>query len=351
VESELRAWVESETGGTISRFERTATGASRATWLVDVERHGTAPLALVLRRDSGDGPLSGTEIDLAREAVVYRALRDTPVRIPRLVAEHEALRALLIERAPGADAFGLISDLEQRERVARDYMARLAELHALDTRALELGEIGRPTSGPDHARVDLRLWRRVFDGHVREPDPLVTLAFDWLDRSAPADVERTSLCHGDAGPGNFLFEGDRVTALLDWEFAHLGDASDDLAWVSVRAHLLGGFGDLAEGFRVWSQASGLKLEAGRIEYYRALVLARMATSCRVALGHVGEREMDPTVYSLLLPYLRFLLPDVLGRLGCSDARLDALAAEARREIEASPVFRSHARPLEPLELA
>lgn len=84
-ESGVRAFVEAATGGRIERFERTATGASRATWLVDVEGPG-GTARLVARRDTGDGPLSGTELSLAREAAVYRALAPTPVRIPRLLA-------------------------------------------------------------------------------------------------------------------------------------------------------------------------------------------------------------------------------------------------------------------------
>ncbi len=47
------------------------------------------------------------------------------------------------------------------------------------------------------------------------------------------------LVHGDYGAQNMLFD-DRcqVTALLDWEFAHRGDAIEDLAWAEwiVRMH-------------------------------------------------------------------------------------------------------------------
>jgi len=45
--------------------------------------------------------------------------------------------------------------------------------------------------------------------------------------------------HGDFGPQNLLFGADLgVVALLDWEFAHMGDAIEDLAWAEwiVRMH-------------------------------------------------------------------------------------------------------------------
>ncbi|MEU4742273.1 aminoglycoside phosphotransferase family protein [Actinosynnema sp. NPDC023658] len=48
------------------------------------------------------------------------------------------------------------------------------------------------------------------------------------------------LVHGDYGPNNVLLDPAtfEVTAVLDWEFAHLGDPVEDLAWCEwiVRMH-------------------------------------------------------------------------------------------------------------------
>ncbi|MFI6122084.1 phosphotransferase family protein [Streptomyces sp. NPDC051064] len=48
------------------------------------------------------------------------------------------------------------------------------------------------------------------------------------------------LVHGDFGPNNVLVDPDtfEVTAVVDWEFAHLGDPVEDLAWCEwiVRTH-------------------------------------------------------------------------------------------------------------------
>jgi aminoglycoside phosphotransferase (APT) family kinase protein len=42
----------------------------------------------------------------------------------------------------------------------------------------------------------------------------------------------TVLVHGDYGPNNILLDPDTltVTAILDWEWAHPGEALEDLAW-------------------------------------------------------------------------------------------------------------------------
>ena len=46
------------------------------------------------------------------------------------------------------------------------------------------------------------------------------------------------IVHGDFGPQNVLIADDRIDALLDWEFAHIGRPIEDLAWSEwiVRTH-------------------------------------------------------------------------------------------------------------------
>ncbi|MGK5681561.1 phosphotransferase family protein [Actinoplanes sp. URMC 104] len=65
------------------------------------------------------------------------------------------------------------------------------------------------------------------------------------------------LVHGDYGPNNMLFDPDtfRVTALLDWEWAHPGDPAEDLAWCEwiVRRHhpeAVEALGELFAGYGV-----------------------------------------------------------------------------------------------------
>lgn len=43
-------------------------------------------------------------------------------------------------------------------------------------------------------------------------------------------AERVVVLHGDYRYGNFLFDGGRITGILDWELAHLGDPAEDLMW-------------------------------------------------------------------------------------------------------------------------
>jgi hypothetical protein len=79
---------------------------------------------------------------------------------------------------------------------------------------------------------------------------------------------------GDAGPGNFLFENGRMTALLDWELAHPGDPMEDLAWFSMRSVMepVPHFGQL---LRDYAQLSEVPLDFDRIRYHRIFVSTRV----------------------------------------------------------------------------
>jgi aminoglycoside phosphotransferase (APT) family kinase protein len=121
----LRAFAERELGEPLAHVERVGAGASRVTWLL----RSASGEERVLRVDTGDGPVAGTELSLAREAAAYRALRGSGVRIPALIAARE--EALMVERAPGSPELdGLPAP--QRAALMLDYAEALAELHGVD---------------------------------------------------------------------------------------------------------------------------------------------------------------------------------------------------------------------------
>ena len=333
VDDALRRFVEGATGGRVEASERLGTGASRATFRVTL----TGGASYVLRVDTGDGPLAGTELSLAREAAVYAALAGNRVAIPRLLAVKPEGDALLVERAAGSEALDALAPAA-RARVMDAYVDALAELHGVDAERLTLAGFARPTR-EDPARAELSLWRGVLEARVTRPAPLARFAFRFLAERAPRRAERIALCHGDVGPGNFLHADGRVTALLDWEFAHLGDPLDDLAWLSFRGHHLSdGIGDLGTQLARWSRATGLEADAERIAWYRALVMLRMLVSCHAALDS-GARTLDRTVYFSLVPLLELLLPRALAGLAGfalpPAAARPAPAASATAEVIAS----------------
>jgi aminoglycoside phosphotransferase (APT) family kinase protein len=281
----LVRWIESQTGATVVDARRTFGGGSRVTWFVDVDAAG-AGSALVLRQESGAGTFSGSVLSLAREGVVYLALRDTGVRVPRLRAATDDGQALLIERAPGtADLWRLTDD--ERVSALFDFVDALAELHAVDVERLALDGFPRPADAADHALADVDLWSTLLEEVRTRPDPEIVYALAWLRRHPPAAVARTVLVQGDTGPGNFVAQGGRVTGLVDWEFAHLGDPMDDLAWLEHRLARIAGAPSFAALADRYESRTGITVDRASIAYYAVLVQVRCAISTARAIARGG----------------------------------------------------------------
>lgn len=309
----LEDWVASVTGRAVVGMSRKTGGSSRSTNMVDVDAGDGNVEHFVLRVDTGDGPFSGTQFTLAREAAVYEALKGTSVPVPEVVAVKDDGTAFLMRRVDGHDSDRFPDDAE-RAAVADSYMKAIATLHQLDVDALDLPGFRRPQSAEERASIDLDTWEEIYRERVRRPEPIVAFALDWLRRHLPTMEDRTVLCWGDVGPGNFLYRDGEVVALLDWELAHLGDPMDDLAFHSLRTHLLfdGSFCDLQWSLERYAHYSGRKIDVERIEYYRIQVLVRWMLSALAALDARHGADMSGSTYLFLTTTVRTWLASLLA---------------------------------------
>lgn len=321
-------------GSTIADARRIGSGASRRIWCVDLASGD----AVIVREDTGDGPVAGTPLTLAREASVYAALADTDLPVPALRAVAPDGAALLLDRAPGDERLKDLDD-DSRGAVAADYGRCLGRLHLLAPEALELGPLTNPPA-TDPTAQDLALWHGIHRTRgAAAASPAAAIALDALAAALPAPTGRAVLCHGDAGPGNFLHDGQRVTALLDWEFSHVGDPHDDLAWVAVRNQALRHPLDASIVFSAWRAATGQSLDLMRLEWLRALVLTRMLVSCDATIGWAGADAPAARVQAVLQPWLAVAVFEALRRAGLAATATTPSDEErdARRAWEQSPV--------------
>src|SRR5262249_3650361 len=144
-----------------------------------------------------------------------------------------------------------------------------------------VGEMARPASAEDHARLDLAVWHRIA-ATLLDLDPFLAFAGEFLWARAPASVSRTVLVQGDTGPGNFLCLDGRVTGLVDMEFAHIGDPMDDVAWVRMRA------GEASERvLSAYSAAGGAPIDWASVRFYDAAVRYRCAVTTSLAVARGG----------------------------------------------------------------
>ena len=118
------------------------------------------------------------------------------------------------------------------DNFARQLAKTMADLHSMD-----LGELGyapelTSKSAGELTRIEIDRWRKVFEASRGEVQPLIELSFAWLEANIPAGAfsRRASLIHGDIGFHNMMIDDGKVSALLDWEFSHLGDPMEELIY-------------------------------------------------------------------------------------------------------------------------
>jgi aminoglycoside phosphotransferase (APT) family kinase protein len=290
---ELLRWIETTAGGRVTRADRVPGGGRHEAWLVDVELPDGAVLDLFFRYNRTDPGATGEQHTIHREAQFYLALQDSPVPVPRILGVHPVEQAVLSSRVPGETWFSRLEDEEQRLSVAREFMGHLAALHEVDPHRVQLPDAHADADLRDVVRAEIDTWEALYRHGEYRPEPLIEFGLDWLRRNVPDVDGPVVVVQGDTGPGNFLYRDGHVTAVLDWELAHLGDPHDDLGWLSLRA-VQEPFTNLADRLADYAEASGRTLDLGRIRYYRVfaelrvVILGNRRNQAESLLGEVGN---------------------------------------------------------------
>lgn len=311
-ESAVRRIAEKLLGNPVPGVRRLAAGNSRSTWAVAVGGGGMEARELVLRHDAGTGPLNNTQYSLQREAAVYRALNGYGLPVPELHAQSDDGTTIVIEKVAGSDRWD--------RALLPPLLRALRQLHDIDV--CQLGD----ELSADSALDDLIAWGQVHRIKVSDPSPYALVAEHVLKELFPGDPDRLVLCHGDTGPLNFLHQDGRITGLIDWEFAHVGDPYDDLAWITVRCWMFGfelkGFAeDVAEHY-----FESDHLDADRLRYWQAVVLLRNLVIVESAIEN-GAPGRSRFVHHMLRPALQWKLVESLARL-VGDASVEELLDDA-----------------------
>ena len=164
---------------------RIASRAGRArrpgssTWSVPTGRwRRMLPALRPLRPRPHQGPM-----DAAPRGERVLALQDTAVPVPRVLGVHPVHQAMLSERAVGENWFSRLTDADEGEATAHDFMTKLAALHALDAASLDLPLFPAVETVADAVQAELDEWDRVLAARGGTVDP--ALAFS-LVVAAPA---------------------------------------------------------------------------------------------------------------------------------------------------------------------
>ena len=218
----------------IDRLALLAGGASMEAWAVDAQTP-SGPQPLLLRRGAG-GRIYRDALSLEQEHRVLQAAFEGGVRVPRpggYLGELLGREAYVMERVQG-EAVGrrLVQKPEfaaARKALPGQMAQELARIHNIDPGPLDFLP---GTGAPSPLRYGLETLTAQLDS-LGEPHPALELGLLHLRKTLPFDGPHV-LCHGDFRVGNFMVGPDGLVAVLDWEFAHLGDPREDLGWPMVR---------------------------------------------------------------------------------------------------------------------
>jgi aminoglycoside phosphotransferase (APT) family kinase protein len=238
----LNAWILTQTAlpgtGPVTGARKLQGGLQNNVYLL--QRGGGS---FVLRRPSKHLRPESNDTML-REARVLKALAGSAVPHPRFYAACDDPSVIgacfyVMEALEGFAPRGLLpgayaADPAWRRAMGEELVRAAAALGAVDSKAVGLENLGKP--GDWHARQASR-WRSQLDGYRSMPNydgtlPHIDEVGRWLSDHVPGD-RRIGIVHGDFQFANVMFSSHapRISGVIDWELASLGDPLLDLGWV------------------------------------------------------------------------------------------------------------------------
>jgi aminoglycoside phosphotransferase (APT) family kinase protein len=305
-EAALGRWLEANVEGFRGPFEleKFAWGQSNPTYRIRA-RSGD----YVLRRKPF-GQLLPSAHAVDREYRLISALHPLGFPVPKpyaLCSDPEVIGAVFYVMAlangrsypdgalPGFDATARRSMYER-------LVDALADLHNIDPGAANLSDFGKPGN---YFERQVARWTRQYRDSQTDDLPEMERLIEWLPATLPMQ-SRTSIVHGDYRIDNVLFDQGRLTAVLDWELATLGDPVADFSYLAMQwmmpadggAGLAGidlaglGIPTLDEMMQRYSARSGVPV-AEKLDWYFAYNLFRLAG---IVQG-IKKRVIDGTASS------------------------------------------------------
>jgi aminoglycoside phosphotransferase (APT) family kinase protein len=295
---------------TLGRVERATLlpgGASKEAWSVDVDGE-----ELLVRR-AGGGVIHQATLSLEQEFEVLRAAHEAGVKVPRPISYYADLggrEAFAMERVRG-ETIGRRIVRNPPPALPLQMAQELAKIHAIPHERLPFLAAGDPV---ERMRTEL--------DSVDEPHPAIELGLTWVDERLRRDRPHV-VTHGDWRIGNLVVGAHGLEYVLDWEFAHVGDPAEDVAWPLVRAwrfgvdeRRLGGVGDVEPYLDRYVELTGNDLTLDELYVWEVLGNAKWAVGCLTqARRHLNalDRSIELAVLGRIAAEMEYELLHLIQR--------------------------------------
>ena len=304
-----------EPAAAVSDVDVPAGGASSDLFLVRVTglRGGDRRVAVRLEPSYAVYPV----VDLEQQFRLARAASEhSRAPVPRPLwyeAEPRWLGSAFIVTAAapglvGGDVLGgwpLALSPDERRRLWERSIEALASLHACDLAAAGLHDGGLPVPGASALDRAIAYWE-TYLRFVSQGDefPLLERAVARVRDERPDAVLPDALVWGDARLGNMLFVDNEPSALLDFEFCHVGLREFDVAFFSLfdeilAVHFMGaerlsGYPSHDESLDHYESVSGNPIRHRSYFTLMAGTYSALATT-RVLQGRAAAGYVDPSL--------------------------------------------------------
>ena len=307
----------------VSAARLLAGGRCKITALIEQTGAVALPSSLILRQDWDGG---ATDTTVAGEFALLERLYMHGVRVPRpllVETDPQALGSpfIMVERIPGRVEGGLYNPprsvplmLQLAEQLGRIHAMPLTEVEPL------LGTV-REDAGA--RAVELKSFA---DGHMRFGllSKIVDAAIAWLAANEDLAGDTLSLVHNDFGFHNVLVDGDRLTAILDWELAKIAHPASDLGYIK---HFVDKVMPWDEFIAHYVASGGFRIPEETIRYHAVWNAVRLYGLIMVArhnleIGRVNDMEITYACADNVMLLIAFLGREIFA------TRTDAAPAPA-----------------------
>jgi aminoglycoside phosphotransferase (APT) family kinase protein len=304
---EWAAELQERLGGPIQSMRLLAGGASKEAWAVDAGGE-----KLLVRRAAG-GVIHQFTLSLEHEYRIVEAAHEAGVKVPPPVAylgELGGREAFAVELVPG-ETIGRRVVKAPPPGLEVQLAEELAKIHAIPRGRVPFLEQRDPLE-----------WIRDELDSIDEPHPAIEYGLWWLTARRPAPLDPV-VSHGDFRIGNVVVSERGLEYLIDWEFSHVGDPRDDLAWPLVRAwrygadhRRLGGIGEVEPYLARYNALTGRDVSLDELLWWEVLGNAKWAVgSLTQSRRHLRgeERSVELAVLGRLAAEVEYELLDLIER--------------------------------------
>jgi aminoglycoside phosphotransferase (APT) family kinase protein len=293
-------------GSDVVALQQLAGGASKEAWAVEL-----ADGRELLVRRARVGVIHRDTLTLEQEFHVLEAAVAAGVRAPRPIAylgDVDGHEAFAMERVEG-ETIGRRIVRNPPPRLPLEMADELAKIHTIAP--LEFLPRGDSIA-------------RFYDelDSVGEPHPAIEYGLAWVHERLAPSRERTFV-HGDFRLGN-LAVTDHLVAVLDWEFAHVGDPVEDVAWPIVRAwrfgadaRRLGGVGEVEPYLERYNELTGRDITLDELLVWEVFGNVKWATGCLTqSRRHLNrqDRSVEYAVLGRMAAEMEYELLDLIERV-------------------------------------